>query len=83
MGLCQRCRTILPPTMMFVTEKGEQICAFCKTGKAVITLEDDNGNFKKFTKQEASGKYKEFADNVMKKPELKKLLVQDDKRIIT
>jgi len=77
MGLCQRCRTILPPTMMFATEKGEQICAFCKSGKDIITLEDDHGNFKKFTKQEAAGKYEEFAGNVMKKPELKKLLVKE------
>lgn len=78
MGLCDKCRTILPPHFMFVDENGQQICAYCKTGKDVITLEDDSGNFKRFTKQEASGKYKEFTENVLKRPELKKLLVKDD-----
>jgi len=68
---------------MFVTEKGEQQCAYCKTGKSVITLEDDNGNMKKIDKQEMAGKYKEFMENVMKNPEAKKFLVKDDKQIIT
>ena len=81
MGLCERCRTILPAHIMFMTEKGEQICAYCKTGKSIITLEDEAGNVKKLDKQEAAGKYKEFMDNVMKGPEAKKFLVKDDKLI--
>lgn len=78
MPLCNRCREILPAHVMFATEKGEQICAYCKTGKGTITLEDDYNNMKKITKQEMIGKYREFTVNVLKRPELKKLLVKDD-----
>ena len=77
--LCNKCREFLPPHMVFASEKGEYICAYCKTGKNVITLEDDNGNAKKIEKQEAIGKYKEFMGNVMRNPELKKVLVKDEK----
>ena len=38
---------------------------------------------KKLDKQEAAGKYKEFMENVMNKPEMKKFLVKDQEKIIT
>jgi uncharacterized Zn finger protein (UPF0148 family) len=82
MPLCNKCRTILPPHFVFVDEKGQIVCAYCKTGKNVVTLEDDEGNSKRFTKQEAAGKYKEFTENVIKRPEMKKYLVKDDKKLI-
>jgi hypothetical protein len=74
--LCNKCREMLPPTIMFATENGEQICAFCKTGKSVITLEDDEGHSKQFTKQEAVGKYREFTKNIANKPNIQKLLIK-------
>jgi hypothetical protein len=80
MGLCNKCREILPPSVMFVTEKGEQVCAYCKTGKNVITLDFDDGTSKTLSKQEAIGKYREFTENVLNKPGVKNLLVKDDKK---
>lgn len=78
MGLCNKCREIYPPTLMFATENGEQICAFCKTGRDSVTLEGEGFDAKVISKQEAIAKYREFIRNVMKRDELKKLLVKDD-----
>jgi len=67
---------------MFATEKGEQICAYCKTGKSLITFDFEDGTTKTLTKKDAIGKYKEFTNNVFKKPGLKKLLVKNQSSII-
>lgn len=71
---------MLPPSVIIVTENGEKICAYCKTGKTTITLDFDDGTSKKLSKQDAIGKYKEFTENVLNKPGVKNLLVKDDKK---
>ena len=83
MGMCYLCKSILPPDVMIGTmHDGVQECAFCKSGKDPITLEDDYGNTRKVTKQEMMGRYKEFTKKVKDRPELKKLLVKDKKLIM-
>lgn len=83
-GQCVKCKQFLPSHVMFVTERGDgQICAYCKTDKNVITLEDDNGNAKKFTKDEMVNKYKEFMSNVVNRPEVRKKVFKEGKTIIT
>jgi hypothetical protein len=78
MGLCNKCREILPPHIMFATNKGEQVCAFCKTGKGTITLVEGEGDYKTFTKPEMVGKYKEFIDNVLDSDAGKRFLIKDE-----
>jgi len=83
LGQCYRCHAILPPDVMIGTMRdGVQECAFCKTGKDPITLEDDYGATRKVTKQEMIGRYKELTSKIMKRPEMKRLLVKDEKLII-
>jgi hypothetical protein len=57
------------------------VCAYCKTGRNVVTLEDEQGNAKEFTKQEIIGKYKEFAKNVLNRDDLQKRIVKGESLI--
>jgi len=67
--------------MIGTMHDGVQECAYCKTGKNVITLEDDYGDSRKVSKQEMMGIYKEFLEKVTKRSELKKFLIKDKKLI--
>jgi uncharacterized Zn finger protein (UPF0148 family) len=79
--LCNRCREVMPPHFVFTEENGELVCAYCKTGRNVVTLEDEQGNAKEFTKQEIIGKYKEFAKNVLNRNDLQKRIVKGESLI--
>lgn len=62
MPKCQTCTKFLGPNYCIIVNEStdEKQCVFCYLGKNEITVEDDNGNQRKITKEETMRKYQEY-----------------------
>lgn len=84
MSKCAKCFNLFHPDYISYQEiRGDivKVCAFCKVDKNELTITDESGKVVQIvTKEEASRNYKKYLHELIKKPNIAKIVQKESSK---